>query len=152
MYRLPNPSVSYHQVLLLGIGGFHLPLDFGERAGRMKNCEKCQSNRLFKLYAEYGSRGDSYIPSLNLKYEDTLPHIPGVCNGSNVGFTLCLDCGVIQGFKPMSNKDLDIAYKVAEFGDEWEEVIKDKEEDKQPERVAVAPKLSANSPWAKWVK
>ncbi len=115
-------------------------------------CTNCISEKLFTIEGEF-KWCDTYIPKLNLKTNDCMPDIDYIGSGDNLKLTVCLDCGAIKGFKSIKDKDLDIAYKVAIHGDDWEEAIEDQKTDSPYPDVAIPPpKLSANSPWLKYVK
>ena len=41
------------------------------------------------------------------KEADYAPYIPKVCGGDYIDFRFCADCGTIQGFKPLSDEELE---------------------------------------------
>jgi hypothetical protein len=60
-----------------------------------------------KIYAKADDRQCYRIPHLGLERDDDYaPHIDNLCGGDDVRFTICLDCGTVIGFKPISDEEI----------------------------------------------
>lgn len=72
----------------------------------------CEHNRT--MYVNAKSRDLNYIeiPHLNIVKDGYAPKINGVCHGDYIEFRLCLDCGTLLGYNPLSDGQLKQAFKV----------------------------------------
>lgn len=86
----------------------------------MKNCKH---ERTLILNSKASDMHFCEVPHLTIEKDGYAPNIPGLCNGDYVDLTVCLDCGTVIGFEPMSDEEVLIAFEIeAEDdgdGDEW---------------------------------
>lgn len=74
------------------------------------SCTKCDGNRLLSVSGKSNDLCWAEVPHLGLESDGYAPIVKGVCHGDYVEVTVCLDCGTVQGFKPMSDKDIILAF------------------------------------------
>lgn len=89
----------------------------------------CNHDRIIHINAHSSDLNFVTVPHLNLEKEGYLPHIEGVCGGDDVTIDICLDCGQVIGFVPMSNKEVKAAMKGDEFDEDEDGGEDDAEED-----------------------
>jgi len=84
----------------------------------------CGSERLMNLYGHAKDLQNWRIPHLHHEDDGYAPKIPNVCEGDDIDFTFCLDCGHIQNFKQISDEFLIELLGIEEtdsaLGDEYE--------------------------------
>ena len=68
---------------------------------------RCGSNRILRLNAKCDD--SCSVLFSEQRYEGYVPHISGIKGGSYITLELCLDCGSLQDFKPVSDYDLRVA-------------------------------------------
>lgn len=71
----------------------------------MKPC-LCSSNRLMEINGHSRDCFNCEIPHLNIEHDGYAPELPNICNGDDISFTFCLDCGKIQNYEPLSDGEL----------------------------------------------
>lgn len=65
---------------------------------------KCGSERIMDLFGKCSDMCNVEVGHLDLEHTGYAPHIPNVCGGDDIHFSFCLDCGMIQNFKPASDE------------------------------------------------
>jgi len=91
----------------------------------MNNCEHKQ---VLTIYSHGKDMQSFAVPHLNIEYDGYAPDIEGVCCGDDVNLDLCLDCGVVVNFVPMTDKQIKGVFD--EEGDYDDEEGDEDEEDK----------------------
>jgi len=88
----------------------------------------CNCNRIVRVSGKCSdmSQASFRSPELVLEHEGYM--ISGINAGSGdyINFAYCADCGVVKNFKPLSDKDLKIAFN---DGEDPDEVLEDEEDD-----------------------
>lgn len=72
----------------------------------------CKHKRLLEVGAKASDLQNYAVPHLGLDHDGYAPHITHLCGGDYIEFSICLDCGVVVGFKPISDEEI-----IAIFGD-----------------------------------
>lgn len=68
-------------------------------------CDRCSKGRLFRVGGKSSDRNSwSYAGRDGDGY---LPHVQHICGGDYFDFTVCLDCGKIQGCFPVVSEELE---------------------------------------------
>lgn len=67
---------------------------------------RCGSARTLHVGGKCGDRSSAAVPHLNLTRHGYLPRLPGIGSGSYLALIVCLDCGTLQGFQPLSDEAL----------------------------------------------
>lgn len=62
--------------------------------------------RVMHVNAKQDDRGGVSIPHLDLDHDGYVPHGLGIGGGDYLRFTVCLDCGKIQNWEPLSDDDV----------------------------------------------
>lgn len=84
-------------------------------------CTNCGSNRIIEISGKHSDCFVGYVSHLNIDYDGYAPEIPGVCGGDYTGFDMCLDCGTVQNYTPMTDEEIKQAFKDVGFEVEGEE-------------------------------
>ena len=66
-------------------------------------CQRCASDNVFRLNAKCDDRCDVRTPTK--EYEGYVPYHLGVGGGDYVNFSVCADCGQMQGRWPKDLND-----------------------------------------------
>ena len=69
-------------------------------------CDSCESPRIARISAKHSDAFQIQVPHLDIDIGGYAPRIAGVCGGDYMRLSFCLDCGKIQGFKPISDQEL----------------------------------------------
>lgn len=85
---------------------------------------KCGSNRIMNLFGHASDCHNWDVPHLKIEGEGYAPRIPHVSSGDEIDISFCLDCGLLQGFKSISDEKLKEILEVEE--EEEEESIFEK--------------------------
>ena len=64
---------------------------------------KCGSTRLMLVYGKCNDVAGILIKHLDFDYDGYLPYI-GVIGGSEIHLNICMDCGTVQGWEPVTDK------------------------------------------------
>jgi hypothetical protein len=98
---------------------------------------KCGSTRIMNVFAKHSDLAAMSIPHLNFDHDGYMPPV-GPFGGDDFNIDICLDCGTIQDWKPISDKDLAEALNQDNDGEEEDEdeedrarVIKEKKADRE---------------------
>ena len=67
----------------------------------MLGCQRCKSERVARVEGKCSDQGFVRIPIEDYLHEGYMPELPGVCHGDYIAFSVCLDCGQIQGKFPV---------------------------------------------------
>lgn len=67
---------------------------------------KCSSNRIMKLSGKCSDMASYQIPHANLDIHGSVPYL-GIFGGDYISFNVCLDCGQIQKWIPVSDEDIE---------------------------------------------
>lgn len=70
----------------------------------------CGSNRIIHISGKCDDRAFATVPSLSLEHEGYLPYLDGLCGGDYLRLKVCSSCGLVQGFKPLTEDDLQEAF------------------------------------------
>lgn len=66
----------------------------------------CEHKRILEVGAKASDLQNFAVPHLELEHNGYAPHITHLCSGDYIEFSICLDCGVVVGFKPISDEDI----------------------------------------------
>ena len=80
----------------------------------------CDCSRVVKIYLKHNDTAHTRIPHLNFEKEGYLPYI-GILGGDDTQISICLDCGKIQNWVPISDDEI-------KETDEYKEVFGEEEE------------------------
>lgn len=61
--------------------------------------------RLMSIFAKHDDRAGVNVDHLDIHRHDGMPHI-GVFGGDYTRLTLCMDCGKIQDWEPISDDEM----------------------------------------------
>jgi hypothetical protein len=75
------------------------------------SCKSCDSERIMNVYSHSKDLGNYEVEHLELEHQGYAPLIPGICDGDDVSFEVCLDCGIIQGYEPMTDQAIKEAFE-----------------------------------------
>ena len=65
----------------------------------------CKCNRVIEVYMKHNDLSSVSIPHLKFSTDGYLPDF-GILGGSQTDLTICMDCGKIQGWIPISDSDI----------------------------------------------
>jgi len=85
---------------------------------------KCGSNRIAGIHGKCSDLGSVSIPHLDFEHQGYQMDL-GVGSGDYIDFELCLDCGQVQDFVPISDEEI-------KASEEWE-MVKGTEEEQERE-------------------
>lgn len=77
----------------------------------------CTHKRRLVVNAKASDMQNYSVPHLDLEHDGYAPNISGLCQGDYINFSVCLDCGQVVGFQPMS--DVEVAAVIS--GEEIDE-------------------------------
>lgn len=63
----------------------------------------CGSNRTMSVSGKTSDTCSVRVGHLDISHEGYVPGGMGIGRGDYLEFNVCLDCGVLQGFKPLSD-------------------------------------------------
>lgn len=66
----------------------------------------CEHKRQMTVYAKADDRQCYRVPHLGIDHDGYAPHIDNLCGGDDVKFKICLDCGTVIGFNPITDEEL----------------------------------------------
>ena len=73
------------------------------------NCSKCESDLIVSISGKSGDLSNACFKKL--EHQGYNLSIDGVCSGDYISFNLCVNCGTLQGFKPMTESEVVQAFK-----------------------------------------
>ena len=72
------------------------------------NCQNCNSNRVIDIYSHASDLHSVSIPHMDYEQDDGyMPYIDNLGGGDDLGFSVCLECGQIQGKWPVGDPELE---------------------------------------------
>lgn len=80
----------------------------------MSKCQRCESDRIFVVGGKSSDLNDYSFK--DKEAQGYLPSVQDICGGDYFGFSVCLECGQIQGQFPKNDPQI---------GDEEEEDYED---------------------------
>jgi hypothetical protein len=79
------------------------------------------------------------VRRLNIDRDDYLPHV-GIFGGDDTQFTVCMECGQIQNWKPISDAELKLACRnTNDEGDDEDEVAEHRRQQRRVEEPIIVP-------------
>lgn len=82
---------------------------------------KCGSTRMMSVCGKSRDLNGIQIPHLNIDHDGYVPDGLGIGDGDYIEFTVCLDCGQIQGWKPVTDEAIKTSMNVKSEVDEEDE-------------------------------
>jgi len=67
---------------------------------------KCGSQRIMRVSGKTSDMFSVNIPHLDVNYNGYVPRDLQLGGGDYIGFTVCLDCGTIQRWQPISDEQI----------------------------------------------
>jgi hypothetical protein len=78
----------------------------------------CNHTRVLSINGKVNDLCFTSVPHLRLERDDYPPDITGVCGGDYIDMEICLDCGTVVGFQPMSDAEIKSAMRGGDDEDE----------------------------------
>ena len=75
--------------------------------------KNCNHERTLHVGAKASDMQNFSVPHLDLEHDGYAPQIPGLCGGDYIELTVCLDCGHLVGFEPMSDEEISGTFEEA---------------------------------------
>jgi hypothetical protein len=108
----------------------------------MSNCKHshCDHSRKMSLYMKHNDLASLSIPHLKIDRDDYLPSV-GILGGDDTQFTVCMECGQITDWKPITDAEIKLACRnINDEGDDEDEIAEQrKQERKREEPIVVQP-------------
>lgn len=70
---------------------------------------KCKSTRILSINAKCSDQ--CFASFGELEHEGYVPIINGLGGGDYLRIKICVDCGLLQGFEPLTNNQIKAAFK-----------------------------------------
>ena len=67
---------------------------------------KCGGERFIALNAKCSDRCFASVYHLSIERDGYVPNITGVGGGDYIEIDVCLDCGLLQGFEPLTDEEV----------------------------------------------
>lgn len=72
----------------------------------------CTHDRTISINAHSSDLNNIEVPHLGIEKDGYLPFIKGIGGGDDVNIEICLDCGTVVGFDPMTDDEVKAALGV----------------------------------------
>jgi len=66
----------------------------------------CEHKRVLDISAKASDCQCFSVPHLAIEHDGYAPDIDELCFGDYIEFSICLDCGTVVGFRPMSDEEI----------------------------------------------
>ncbi len=66
----------------------------------------CKHERIIKIGAKANDCQFAYVPHLDLRHDGYALDIDNVCGGDYINLSICLDCGHVIGFTPLTDEEV----------------------------------------------
>lgn len=98
---------------------------------------QCNHERVMSLYMKHNDLSSVYVDHLDIDYSDYMPHV-GIFGGDDTQFAVCMQCGQIRNWKPISDAEIRKATRrVNDEGDDEDEVAEHHRQERSKEDPVV---------------
>ena len=88
-----------------------------EEAG--ETCFKCGSDRVASIQGKSSDLSD--FGYQGWEHSGYLPYVDNICGGDYIEFSVCLECGQVQGNFPVSDEGINEKRKEEEEDEDWDD-------------------------------